>query len=73
MKSNEQYVLSKHKIVPRYKTLKYCYSDISFDTTVHHWKKEVADMITNMQKRRYDFVQHAIAHNTWEHQIQPNI
>lgn len=68
VKSNQQYILTKYKNVPRY-----CYSDISFNTIVHHWKKEVADMITNMQKRRYDFVQHAIAHNMWEHQIQPNI
>lgn len=30
------------------------YSNTSFNTLVCNWKKEVADMIENMQKRRYN-------------------
>lgn len=45
----------------------YGYSYTSFNSIVCQWKNEVADMITNMQKRRYDFVQNAKARNLWEH------
>lgn len=45
----------------------HCYSHTSFNSIVCHWKNEVADMITNMQKRRYNFIQNAKACNTWEY------
>lgn len=45
----------------------HCYSHTSFNSIVCHWKNEVADMITNMQKRRHNFVQNAKARNMWEY------
>lgn len=44
----------------------HCYSNTSFNYIVCHWKNEVADVISNMQKRRRKFLQNAIAHKTWE-------
>lgn len=68
VKSFEDCLPNKHKNVSRCKTPEvHCYSDISFNTIVSHWKKEVTDMIIHMQKRRCNFVQNAKKHNKREH------
>lgn len=57
------------QIMTNCKTLnKHCYksSNTSLNTFVCNWKSEVLKMITNMQKRRYNFVQNAKAHDMWK-------
>jgi len=67
VKSYEQCIPKKYKHVSKCKMLNgQCDSNISFNIIVCHWKKAVADMITNMQKRRYNFVQHSKARNRWQ-------
>ena len=58
VKSNEYCILNKPKKMLQNTRCKipdvHCYSNTSFNTLVCNWKNEVADMITNMQKRRYN-------------------
>lgn len=55
VKSNEYCILNKPKEMLKCKIPDvHYYSNTSFNTLVCNWKNEVADMITNMQKRRYN-------------------
>jgi len=55
VKSNGHCKLNKPKKMLKCKTPDvHCYSNTSFNTLVCNWKNEVADMIENMQKRRYN-------------------
>lgn len=68
VKPFEDCVPKKYKNVLRCETPDvHCYSNISFNTIVSHWKKEVTDMIIHMQKRRCIFVQNAKKHNKREY------
>jgi len=55
LKSIEHCILNKPKtLLERKMPDIHCYSNTSFNTLVCNWKKEVADTIENMQKRRYN-------------------
>jgi len=55
VKSIEHCILNKPKTLLKCKIPDiHCYSNKSFNTLVCNWKKEVADMIENMQKRRFN-------------------
>jgi len=55
VKSNEYCILNKPKKMLKCKIPNvHWYSNTSFNTLVCNWKNEVAEMIANMQKRRYN-------------------
>jgi len=55
VKSNEYCILNNPKKMLKCKIPNvHWYSNTSFNTLVCNWKNDVADMITNMQKRRYN-------------------
>lgn len=41
----------------------HCYSNMSFNYIVGHWKNEIANVIYNMQKRQQTFLKNAKAYN----------
>lgn len=53
-KSNEYCINEPKKILKCKIPNVHWYSNTSFNTLVCNWKNEVAEMITNMQKRRYN-------------------